>query len=129
MARYDDLNTSAIAYATALSAILLVVIILLVQSLTYNWILGEDERKLADSHYTASDNEIASQKAKLDVFEKVKIEVIPPAAAPAADGSAPAASTESAKPVFEDRIHVPMKQAQTLIMKEFRKPAEVAPGT
>ncbi len=79
MARYDDLNTSAIAYATFVSSILLLVIVLLVQSLTFNWILGEDERKLADSHYTTSDNEIAAQKAKLEVFEKVMVEVIPPA--------------------------------------------------
>ncbi len=122
MARYDDLNTSAIAYATFVSAILLLVIILLVQSLTYNWILGEDERKLSDSHYTTSDNEIASQKAKLDVFEKVMVEVIPPAV----DGAAP---TEPVKPVTEERIHVPMKQAQSLILKEFRKPAEATPGT
>ncbi len=122
MARYDDLNTSAIAYATFVSSILLLVIVLLVQSLTFNWILGEDERKLADSHYTTSDNEIAAQKAKLEVFEKVMVEVIPPAA----DGAAPG---EAAKPVTEKRIHVPIKQALTSILKEAQKPAEAAPGT
>lgn len=122
MARYDDLNTSAIAYATFISAILLLVIILLVQSLTYNWILGEDERKLSNSHYTTSDNEIAAQKAKLDTYEKVTVEVIPPTA----DGAAP---KEPVKPVTENRIHVPIKQAQSLIMKELRKPADATPGT
>lgn len=122
MARYDDLNTSAIAYATVISAVLLLIIILLVQSLTYNWILGEEERKLAESHYTASDNAIAAQKAKLDVFEKVMVDVIPPTA----DGAAP---TEPVKPVSEKRIHVPIKQIQNLMLKELRKPADAAPGT
>jgi hypothetical protein len=119
MARYDDLNTSAIAYATFLSSILLLVIILLVQSLTFNWILGEDERKLAESHYTVSDNEIAKQKAKLDAYAKEMIEVIPPAV----DGA-----TEPPKAVSELRRHIPIKQAQSLIMKELRK-TETAPGT
>jgi hypothetical protein len=122
MARYDDLNTSAIAYATFISAVLLVVIILLVQTLTFNWLLGEDERKLAESHYTASDNEIAKQKAKLDVYEKVKVEVIPPAA----DGAAP---TEPAKPVLEERLRVPIKQAKNSILKELKKPADNPAGT
>lgn len=122
MARYDDLNTSAIAYATFISAILLFVIILLVQSLTYNWILGEDERKLAESHYTESDNEIAKQKAKLDAYAKETIEVIPPAPS----GAAP---TEPVKPVSELRRHIPIKQAQSLIMKELNKAPEAAPGT
>lgn len=120
MARYDDLNTSAIAYATFLSAILLVVIILLVQSLTFNWILGEDERKLAESHYTVSDNEIAKQKAKLDTYAKEMIEVIPPAV----EGSTEPAN----QAVSELRRHIPIKQAQSLIMKELRK-TEAAPGT
>lgn len=122
MARYDDLDTGAIAYATFISAVLLVVIVLLVQALTYNWILGEDERKLTDSHYTASDNEIAKQKAKLDVLEKVMIEVIPPTV----DGTTP---KEPVKPVVEKRIHVPLRQAQMSILKELSKPAEAAPGT
>jgi hypothetical protein len=98
------------------------VIILLVQSLTYNWILGEDERKLSDSHYTASDNEIAKQKSKLDVYEKVMVEVIPPAA----DGAAP---TEPVKAISEERLHIPVKQTQTLLLKELRKKTEATSGT
>jgi hypothetical protein len=121
MARYDDLNTSAIAYATLISAVLLLVIILLVQALTYNWILGEDQRKLTDSHYTEADTEIAKQKAKLD-YGKEMIEVIPPAV----DGAAP---TEPVKPVSELRRHIPVKQAQSLIMKELHKTSETVPGT
>jgi hypothetical protein len=123
MARYDDLDTSAIAYATFISAVLLVVIVLLVQALTFNWLLGEDERKLAESHYTASDNEIAKQKARLDVLERVNVEVIPPTV----DGAAP--TTEPAKPIVVERIHVPLRQAQMSILKELSKPAEPAPGT
>ena len=122
MARYDDLNTSAIAYATFISAVLLLVIILLVQSLTYNWILGEDERKLIESHYTAADNEISKQKAKLDVYEKVMIEVIPPGT----DGAAP---TEPVKPILEKRLHVPVKQLQNSLLKEVNKKTEATSGT
>lgn len=122
MARYDDLNTSAIAYATFVSAVLLLVIILLVQALTYNWVLGEDERKLENSHYTASDSEIAKQKAKLEVLENVMVEVIPPAA----DG---VAATEPVKPILEKRLHVPIKQAKNSILKEFGKSAETGSGT
>lgn len=122
MARYDDLNTRAIAYATFISAVLLLVIILLVQALTYNWLLGEDERKLAGSHYTASDNEIDRQKDKLNVLRKVKIEVIPPTPV----GAPP---TEPVKPVLEERIHIPLRQAQSVILKELGRPAEAASGT
>ena len=77
MARYDDLNTSSIAYATFISAVVLFVVILLVQALTFNWLLGEEERKFAKSHYISADAEIAKQKAKLDGYSQEMVEVIP----------------------------------------------------
>ncbi len=122
MARYDDLNTSSIAYATFVSAVILLVVILLVQALTYNWILGEDERKLSTSHYITSDAEIAKQKAMLDGYKQLMVDVIPPAAA-GATTSEPVASVQ------EKRLHIPVKQAQSLILKEFKKPSEAAAGT
>ena len=122
MARYDDLNTSSIAYATFVSAVVLLVVILLVQALTYNWILGEDERKLSNSHYISSDAEIANQKAKLDGYSQTMVEVFP---APARGTTA----TEPVAPVQEKRLHIPMKQAQSLILKEFKKPSEAGVGT
>lgn len=122
MARYDDLNTSSIAYATFISSVVLLVVILLVQALTYNWILGEDKRKLETSHYVTSDAEIAKQKAKLDGYKQIMVDVIPPAASGAA-------TTEPVAPVQEKRLHIPLKQAQSLILKEFKKPSEPAAGT
>lgn len=121
MARYDDLNTSSIAYATFISSIVLLVVILLVQALTYNWILGEDDRKLTVSHYGSSDSEIARQKARLDGYQQVEVEVTPP--------SSGAAPTEPVVPVKEKRLHIPMKQAQSLILKELSKTVEAAAGT
>ncbi len=122
MARYDDLNTNSIAYATFISAVLLFVIILLIQALTYNWITGEEERKLATSHYVSADAEIEKQKAKLEGYQQVIVDVIPPAA----DG---AVGTEAVAPTQEKRIYIPMKQAESLILKEFSKPTEPAAGT
>ncbi len=122
MARYDDLNTTSIAYATFISAVVLFVIILLIQALTYNWLTGEAERKLATSHYISADAEIKKQKARLDGYQQVMVEVIPPAA----DGAVAAEAVTSTK---EKRIYIPMEQAESLILKEFNKPTEPAAGT
>ncbi|MGN6134793.1 MAG: hypothetical protein ACTHOU_09845, partial [Aureliella sp.] len=61
MARYDDLNTKTIGYLTFLSSILLVVIILLLQALTYNWIDWQEEDKLTKQSYRSSDELIQAQ--------------------------------------------------------------------
>lgn len=120
MARYDDLNTSAIAYATFISAIVLLVVILLVQALTFSWLQGEDERKLANTHYHSADAEIAKQKAKLEGYTQEMVDVAPPAAQPGA---------EPVAPTKEKRLHIPVKQAQSLILNEFKKPASANAGT
>ncbi len=122
MARYDDLSTRSIAYATFVSAVILLVVILLVQALTYNWILGENERKLTTSHYISSDAEIAKQKSKLDGYYQSTVDVFP---APASGSAA----SEPVTPVKEKRLHIPLKQAQSLILKEFKKPTAAAAGT
>lgn len=57
MARYDDLKTGTIAYATFISAVLLLVIVLLLQALTFSWIEGEEVRKLTEGHYTGCGRE------------------------------------------------------------------------
>lgn len=115
MARYDDLHTGTIAYATLLSCIVLVVIILLVRALTCSWLEGEDQRKLAESHYITSDREIASQQEKLAVYEKYTVEV-------AAEGGADA--DPNAEPVEQERIRIPLDRAKDLLMKEFSTSAE-----
>lgn len=109
MARYDDLNTSAIAYTTFVSSILLVIIILLGRALCYAWIGGEDDRKLANAHYTSSDQMISKQKSAIDKFETVKVEVPPDAGA---DPNNPPAA------VYEDRLHIPVSEAKKLLLQE-----------
>ena len=93
MARYDDLKTGTIAYATFISAVLLLVIVLLLQALTFSWIEGEEVRKLTEGHYTAADEKITRQKAQLDQYAEVEVEIPPPPttepAAPGAEKVAP----------------------------------------
>lgn len=123
MARYDDLKTGAIAYATFISAVLLLVIVLLLQALTFSWIEGEDHRKLSDSHYTSSDEKIAKQKAQLDQYAEVMVEIPPPPSAePPVDGA------EKVQPTMEKRLHIPVTQAQSLLKSELGK-SETNPKT
>ena len=110
MARYDDLNTRAIAYTTFVSAIILLLIILLGRALCYAWIENEDERKLADAHYVSSDQIIREQKETLADYKKVQVELPPletedPAAPPA-------------EPLTEERVHIPIDHAKNLLLKE-----------
>lgn len=119
MARYDDLNTSSIAYATLVSTIVLLIVVLLVQALTYNWLVGEDQRKLTETHYHSADNEIARQKSKLESYG-------PAEALPKPEGQQQAEPAAEAK---KDRYKIPLKQAQILIMQESKKPAVNGVGT
>lgn len=114
MARYDDLHTGTIAYATFLSSIVLIVIILLIRALCYYWVEGEEARKLADAHYVTSDQEISDQKAMLDGYQKVKIEI-------------PAMGDVEAK--TEERIHIPLSRAKELLIEEWSKGSEAEPNT
>ena len=120
MARYDDLNTNAIGYATFVSTILLLLIILLVRALCYYWVEGETDRKLADAHYVESDQAISAQKAVVSTYEKVMVEVPPP---PAPEGQE---ATQS-EPVKEERIHIPVARAKDLLIKELAGAS--SPGT
>lgn len=112
MARYDDLNTSTIAYATLLSCLGLLLTVLLIQALTFGWINGEEQRKLAESHYTTADEDIAAQKSKLAAYAEEMIEIIPPTEAN---------STTPPKPEQVKRIHIPISQAQALLKNELNK--------
>lgn len=117
MARYDDLNTSAIAYTTFVSSILLLIIILLGRALCYAWVNGEDERKLANARYVQSDEAIAKQKAVVDKYETVKVEVLPPAE------QGPADSSIEPEAVYEDRLHIPVGEAKKLLLQELDGPS------
>ncbi|MCA9130557.1 MAG: hypothetical protein KDB22_25890 [Planctomycetales bacterium] len=109
MARYDDLNTGAIAYATVVSSILLLIVILLTRALCFAWVEKEDARKLNDAHYVQSDSIIAAQKARVSASERVTVEIPAPAAAP---------GQPQAEPTSEERIHIPVQRAGELLIKE-----------
>ncbi len=123
MARYDDLKTGTIAYATFISAVLLLVIVLLLQALTFSWIEGEEVRKLTEGHYTAADEKITRQKAQLDQYAEVEVEIPPP---PTTEPAAPGA--EKVAPTMEKRLHIPVSQAQSLLKDELAK-SEASPKT
>ena len=113
--RYDDLNTGMIAYATFVSTILLLVIILLIRALCFYWVEGEEQRKLADAHYVQSDTEIARQKAVISEYGKATVEV-----APTGDG----ADGQAAEPTTEERIHIPVDRAKELLLEEATSDSE-----
>lgn len=110
MARYDDLNTTAIGYATFVSSILLLVIILLVRALCYSWVGGEDARKTENAHYVEADAMIAAQKERISLRGTVEVEVAP------AEGSAPPAA--DAVPKMEKRLHIPIDEAKELLLNK-----------
>jgi hypothetical protein len=120
MARYDDLKTGAIAYATFISTVLLLVIVLLLQALTYAWINGEEERKFGVARYTSSDDEILRQKSQVNEYRQVTVEVPPPADA--------VPSAEPVAPTTEKRLHIPVSQAESLLKAELGK-SNTAPKT
>lgn len=74
MARYDDLDTRAIALSTVLSSILLVIILLAARAMAYAWEYSFDEERAATAKYTVSDNEIAAQKDRLRNYTTVTVE-------------------------------------------------------
>ncbi len=116
MARYDDLHTSTIAYATFVSSVLLLVIILLIRALCYAWVEGESDRKLADAHYVSADAEISAQKERVAAYGTSVVEVAPPAPEDGAaqDGGAAA----DAAPQTEERIQIPIDKAKEILLKE-----------
>ncbi|MEZ6138190.1 MAG: hypothetical protein R3C53_25175 [Pirellulaceae bacterium] len=131
MARYDDLDTTTIAYTTFVSCILLLIIILLGRALCYAWIEAEDDRKLANARYESSDQLIREQKAKLAMYEKVQVEVPPAPNATTDGGAGDAANADPAESdagkdkepeiVTEERLRIPIDQAKALLLKELGK--------
>ncbi len=107
MARYDDLNTTAIAYTTFISSIVLVIIILLGRALCYAWMETEDQRKLTNASYEVSDRMIGEQKALLSGYSTMQVEL------PAIEGADP-----KAPPQFEERVRIPIEKAKELLLKD-----------
>lgn len=107
LARYDDLNTGAIAYASLVSCILLVVIILCMRALTCAWIESGEAAQTANAHYVSADSEISEQKARLAGYEIQKIETIPTAE----DGT-------TGEPIVSERFQIPLSRAKELVIDE-----------
>lgn len=108
LARYDDLNTGAIAYATLVSCIVLLIVILLVRALCCAWVEGEEQRKTLNAHYYTSDTEISEQKARVSGYGTETLEIMLP---PGPDGTQPA-------PQEVERIHIPVEKAKEVLMQE-----------
>lgn len=112
MARYDDLNTKMIAYATVLSVVILVIVLQGTQALCYsmmNYERARKDTKIIDAATIAKSEQIES----LSGFKRV--ETIDELAEPPKKGEAPA---------MKKVIHIPVDEAQKLILKELAS----APG-
>lgn len=102
MARYDDLNTNMIAYATVLSIVVLVIVLQGTQALTYSMVNYEDARKESRSSDTPGKVK-SEQLAALSGYKK---------------GSVPdesAATPGAMKEVFM----IPIEEAKKLVIQEF----------
>jgi hypothetical protein len=106
MARYDDLNTGAIAYSTFVGAVLLLIIILLGRALTYAWIESEDARKMANASYTAADQEINDQRAELAGYRTRMVQL-----ASGDEGS-------DVEPEEKELLVIPIERAKELVLEE-----------
>lgn len=105
MARYDDLNTKTIAYATIFSGWLLVLVIFLVQGLSYYWESTEEARKRDRSEYTSSLKVLQDQRASMSKYEWVSL---PP----------PEVTEGQTAPEPQRRLQIPIERAKELILQE-----------
>jgi hypothetical protein len=106
MARYDDIDTKFVAYATVVSCLLLVAILQGTQALCYYFVGLEDQRKIDGYEYVSSNKVIREQIESLSGYQEVDV---PPAMGP--DG----------KPVSDKptkRLQIPIEKAQQLLLKE-----------
>ena len=116
MARYDDLNTKGIAYTTVLSLVILVIILQGTQALCYNMLNYENDRKDTKQMDFATFTK-SEQLQLLDGYHRV--EVIDETAPPAKKGEAS---------VMKKVIHIPVTDAQKLILEELGAAKASVPG-
>ena len=117
MARYDDLNTKGIAYTTVLSVVILVIILQGTQALCYNMLNYENSRKDTKQMDEAT---VTKSEQLLSLSGYKRVEVVDEAAPP------PAKKGES--PVMKKVIHIPVIDAQRLILKELGDAKATVPG-
>jgi len=106
MARYDDLNTKMIAYATVLSVIILVIVLQGTQALCYsmsNYERARKDTKIIDAATIAKSEQLES----LNGFKRV--EIIDELAELPKKGEALA---------MKKVIYIPVAEAQKLILKD-----------
>jgi hypothetical protein len=106
MARYDDLNTRMIAYATVLSVVILVIILQGTQALCYTMVNYERARKdtkIIDAATTIKSEQLES----LNGFKRVEV----------VDEAAELPKKGEAQPM-KKVIRIPVGDAQKLILKE-----------
>jgi hypothetical protein len=103
MARYDDLNTTMIAYGTVLSIVVLVIVLQGTQALTYNMVNSEDSLKSRTATDTAS--VVKSEQIKaLSGYKKAQV-------------PDEASQTGGTKEV----LMIPIEDAKQIVLKEFSK--------
>ena len=105
MARYDDINAKIVLYATVLSCILLVAIILAGQAMTYYWSFAYEDQRLDSSEYETSQEAIREQRASVAGYKWVNE---PP-------------PEEGQEPV--KRLNIPLDRAKEAVLQEMQ------PGT
>ncbi len=108
MARYDDLNTKMIAYATVLSVVILVIVLQGTQALCYSMLNYERSLKKDTKIIDAATKIKSEQLESLSGLAK-RVEVI--------DESAPIAK-KGEQPTMKKVIRIPIQEAQKLILKE-----------
>lgn len=121
MARYDDLDTKTIAYTTFMSCLLLVIIILTVQALSYNWLDEVEEARVVDQGYKASDATIREQFQTLDGYQWVDVVVPPEPGQPEPKAGEPQKTVK--------KLQIPIERAKQLLLNELKKSNEAAPQT
>ena len=104
MARYDDLNTGAIAYTAFISTVILLIVILLGRALCYALVVGEMERKTANAVYSGSDDEISEQKSILSGYYLEEVPVV----------------TEAGEETTEERLRIPVEEAKKLVFEDLK---------
>ena len=105
MARYDDINSKMVLYATITSCLLLFAVIQATQALTYYWKFKAETKTLDDSEYTLATKVIREQEDRLDGYQWFKL---PPV-------------EENGEPL--KRLKIPIEQAKKIVEQEMRSQA------
>lgn len=116
MARYDDLNTKMIAYATVLSVVILVIVLQGTQALCYYMVNYENARKDSKQLDVATVTK-REQLKSLNGYQTVQ--VIDETAPPPKKGEAT---------VMKEVTCIPIEEAQKLILKELQVAPALVPS-